>query len=795
MKNESIDILKQSLCQIILKDGVDILDGFDTTYIERFEANCNLIEIISNLLNDDEMIYLRSTCKEKTPFSMFFTAIDKITSKISEYKSDDKYKFSDDYFDDVQDKAFMNVTNYFAQIYLNYSVSEVEKMKNLEEFQDNMAHQLIERLNSFEKSSDFTKKQTFKNSELRLYTLYIYILIKGLKRDVLDLQKIKSKLSLENLNQDLEFERLSQFHLFERLPEISNFLESIIDLHFQITSSLGDSDLESVDELIDMLNQEEMNFTEKVIINTSVSFRYAQRKRGKSQINDKPTNIQRRYSFNEMWDKYVYCIKSDRSTRTLIDQEHDEFANDLYNKLTKKSSDEIVQGIKTFLAASVFYLYNSNKENSSTFVLMFTFKIHCRLLELSFNEIGNVSEHKEKRINSNIVNSFDTPRVSFMIYSILTSLSNEEFAYSHNVFNITCRFLSNLLKLRPESLQTRFIEFFNNDQGSQNLFSQCNSIIEQHMNVLKKGTMRSFYSYVIYTDHLSMNSYIIDDNLEKQVLILVRLLCSNNNKEMQSIMRDQQFNPKSYDLVTTISKYVSEFKTYLNFKITYDVFQTALDTLSQLVQGPNTANQDIVLQNHFVELSCAILRLDYRDGKETGKQPLHAKKKEARKFMYLSARALDKENILENEEHSELIDEIQSKMHSPLTNYMTSLIKYKCISVLLHLLSGREPSSYVHYMFRRILGPDVFRLNFAYQDHFIKKFHKEEYTLDMFFKYERDLDEDIKSPLIIELGFNLYFLLMHLNDNLINDMDKVYYKRLTSLIPLRDQWGSENKNA
>mmetsp|Transcript_29160 Transcript_29160/g.33361 ORF Transcript_29160/g.33361 Transcript_29160/m.33361 type:complete len:146 (-) Transcript_29160:1415-1852(-) len=109
---------------------------------------------------------------------------------------------------------------------------------------------------------------------------------------------------------------------------------------------------------------------------------------------------------------------------------------------------------------------------------------------------------------------------------------------------------------------------------------------------------------------------------------------------------------------------------------------------------------------------------------------------------------------------------------------MISIAKYKCLQVLMQMLVGRRSDSYVYYLFRRVLEPKTFRINFAYQAYFIKEFHQGEYSKDLFFRYDQHIDEDTESPLIIEIGFQLYFLLMRMRENMINDMDEKYYKRL-----------------
>jgi hypothetical protein len=121
---------------------------------------------------------------------------------------------------------------------------------------------------------------------------------------------------------------------------------------------------------------------------------------------------------------------------------------------------------------------------------------------------------------------------------------------------------------------------------------------------------------------------------------------------------------------------------------------------------------------------------------------------------------------------------------------MISVSKYTTILVLLQLLAGRSLTSYVYYTYRRVFVPDTFRLNFAYQNYFKHKFHKNEYTLKMFFRNNKDMDVHHDSPLIIELGFSLYFLLMLMRNHMMLDMDEKFYNRLITLIPNKEKAAS-----
>ena len=127
------------------------------------------------------------------------------------------------------------------------------------------------------------------------------------------------------------------------------------------------------------------------------------------------------------------------------------------------------------------------------------------------------------------------------------------------------------------------------------------------------------------------------------------------------------------------------------------------------------------------------------------------------------------------------LDEISQ----PANNYMISLAKFKWTTVLLQMLIGSDPTSYVFYHYRRVLDPELFRLNLAYVSDFANRYNDGKYTMDLFYKYNKNYDETDDSPLIIELGFRLYFLILRMKDNLILDMDEKYLNRILALLSQR----------
>ena len=89
---------------------------------------------------------------------------------------------------------------------------------------------------------------------------------------------------------------------------------------------------------------------------------------------------------------------------------------------------------------------------------------------------------------------------------------------------------------------------------------------------------------------------------------------------------------------------------------------------------------------------------------------------------------------------------------------------------------------YIYYSFRRSLDPEIFRKNFVYQNYFIKNYHSNGYQTDLFLRDEIDVNKIVKSLLIIEIGFLLYFILMKMQKKLAIDFDE-NYSEIINLIP------------
>jgi hypothetical protein len=90
------------------------------------------------------------------------------------------------------------------------------------------------------------------------------------------------------------------------------------------------------------------------------------------------------------------------------------------------------------------------------------------------------------------------------------------------------------------------------------------------------------------------------------------------------------------------------------------------------------------------------------------------------------------------------------------------------------LLDGHEPEEPIYYHVSRVIKASTIRRNLAYQGYLFKRYHSEKYSLNLFFRYELDLNGK-HTPFIIEIGFNMYFLLREFEEHFRFDMNEDYF--------------------
>jgi hypothetical protein len=153
---------------------------------------------------------------------------------------------------------------------------------------------------------------------------------------------------------------------------------------------------------------------------------------------------------------------------------------------------------------------------------------------INFQAYTNIA--LKTKINTNIIDTFDTLRNADMLFEVL-SQSKEDTPFASEIFGITLYFINKLFALRTQSLQKKFKGLFLNDPACPSFFLKINKYITSHNHKIRKGVLRPFLILQRYTDELSPKSYYVDKNLEKQIIEFLRFLCKNGNTFMQDYLK------------------------------------------------------------------------------------------------------------------------------------------------------------------------------------------------------------------------------------------------------------------
>ena len=298
--------------------------------------------------------------------------------------------------------------------------------------------------------------------------------------------------------------------------------------------------------------------------------------------------------------------------------------------------------------------------------------------------------------------------------------------------------------------------------------------------------------------------YNINKNLEKQLIKFFRILCMNGNRKMQNFLRKQHTNVKSFNIISIISENASDYIPKLKFAIPFDLFVESILAMTEFIQGSNTDNQQILMDNELVEMAARILEMDYatehKDRRYEQLRQLYQTQTKpsegATGGLAGSSNAmgtsqnlsLNRSSLRQTQDRRSGEDQSDFTVdHPPQTNYQLSILKYRTLRLLLQMLDGHSPQAPIYYQVRRIVSAEILRKNLAYQTYFFRYYHRSQLSTDLFFKYDKKFSKKGRDPFIIEIGFNLFFLLREMEEHLKFELDQDYYDHIVSLLPKQNQ--------
>ena len=193
------------------------------------------------------------------------------------------------------------------------------------------------------------------------------------------------------------------------------------------------------------------------------------------------------------------------------------------------------------------------------------------------------------------------------------------------------------------------------------------------------------------------------------------------------------------NLLLCIIKLIKVLSQNLNLHIWNKLFNKLMNAIYFIIEGTTNKNKYILAYSEFMSLSDKLLKLKYFDSSDDN---LESHQEENKNSHYLNIK-YQNEIIL-----------------PPLSNYQISLIKYHVSKILNELLSG-DKAQFNSVVLRNI-SPNSLIKNLVYQYHFYKVFNQKNYTVDIFFRFIEN-DKDVPdSPIILETGFLIYFIIIKL---------------------------------
>ena len=348
-----------------------------------------------------------------------------------------------------------------------------------------------------------------------------------------------------------------------------------------------------------------------------------------------------------------------------------------------------------------------------------------------------------------------------------------------NTFPIIIHFFNNVLEGGNTDVQKKFTQLFQSLPNSDNFFSHMNQFLNKDI-----------------FEYLKNNSSIVEPKIDnenlntiKDILRFLQLLAENHNIVLQNFLRDQTNNRLSYNFVNILVEYLSmllgklsniyensqEFTEYF-IDLYFERLLSLLDTICEFLQGPCQKNQEYLISTKIIEsfdkiLGEIILSENLYSISNESKSGISNKTDTTELTIFGNSNyktgVLEGLNIGEETNTARKIDvskkkknPLQNKLFAKLTDYQKSLLIFKISLVFLSIIEGRKTKDNV---IKKILRDFDYKLIFQ---KCVEIYLKLKNNINFFLYIDdniKDINEnDLKSKIVSEAGFNLYFLIQNL---------------------------------
>jgi hypothetical protein len=206
--------------------------------------------------------------------------------------------------------------------------------------------------------------------------------------------------------------------------------------------------------------------------------------------------------------------------------------------------------------------------------------------------------------SENLANTQDTLQNVKISTALLNSLSSANFEKDKIVLK-NFEFLNAMLKGGNSYIQNQIYDYFQtNTKETEWIFASIKRYIEVFVKYLEDPLFRSSITY----DRRLL--------LAENILKFFQLLCENHNESLQVYLRHQPNLRRSYNFLEIVCSLIKSFVRSRNqiMKL-YPLFRISLEFLTEMVQGPNLANQKELIELNLVGCLDAILKWKPNDEK------------------------------------------------------------------------------------------------------------------------------------------------------------------------------------
>lgn len=204
-------------------------------------------------------------------------------------------------------------------------------------------------------------------------------------------------------------------------------------------------------------------------------------------------------------------------------------------------------------------------------------------------EVFSLMIHQSSAQRREIQDIFNSNRATEMVLYLLSSTQQYEAAF----FDSLMRFCNAILSGKNRRVQRTIYKHFRASKQTERSFARLSASIANLTHLLREGTRRPEQS----TQAMLTCS---------EVLRFVVLCCEGHYSDMQHYFRVQPNLSVQHNFV----KEVVDLLSVLSIRVCrefFDPMMLAFDALTELVQGPNRANQDFLLKGPILELLSNLL--------------------------------------------------------------------------------------------------------------------------------------------------------------------------------------------